>query len=290
MPRPEPVAWQFEAIGTQWQIDTARPLPESVRADVRGCIKRFDRTWSRFRDDSLVADIARGPGDWELPDDADWLLSMYDQLHEATDGAVNPLVGRRLSDLGYDQDYSLMASDRAGAVPAWDSVEWNAPVLTTIEPVLLDVGAAGKGLLVDLVSSMVGRETNQFTVDASGDLYHGGTTPLRVALEHPLDPSRAIGVAEIDPEDALCASATNRRAWGDGLHHVIDARTGRPTSDVIATWVVATQSCMWADGLATAYFFAGPDVLGPRFQHEFVRMFADGRVEWSPNFPGEVFA
>lgn len=290
MPRPDPVAWQFEAIGTQWQIDTARPLPDAVRADVRGCIKRFDRTWSRFRDDSLVADIARGPGDWELPDDAESLLSMYDELHEATGGAVNPLVGRRLSDLGYDQDYSLTASAEIGAVPTWDSVEWKPPVLTTIEPVLLDVGAAGKGLLVDLVSNMVGRETHHFTVDASGDLYHGGTTPLRVALEHPLDPTRAIGVAEIDPEDALCASATNRRAWGDGLHHVIDARTGRPTDDVIATWVVTPQSCMRADGLATAYFFAGPEALGGLYQHEFVRMFVDGRVEWSPNFPGEVFA
>lgn len=282
-------AWTFEAIGTAWQVDTREPLPDDVRARVLDCIDAFDRSWSRFRPDSLVADVARGEGGWQLPEEGDHLLSFFDDLHDVTDGAVNPLIGRRLSDLGYDAGYSLVASDHPADVPPWASVEHASGVLTTTEPVLLDVGAAGKGLLVDLVSRIVGRDRWEFTVDASGDLYHGGTTPLRVALEHPLDPTRAIGVVEIDPETALCASATNRRAWGDGLHHVLDARTGCPTDDVIATWVVA-GSCMWADGLATAHFFADPAVLAGRFQHQFVRMHADGRIQWSPDLPGEIFS
>ena len=282
-------AWGFEAIGTAWQIDTREPLASDVRAAVLDRIERFDKAWSRFRDDSLVADIARGPGQWEMPDDAERLFDLFTELNDLTDGAVNPLIGRTLSDLGYDASYSLTESAEPAGVPPWSSIELSGGVLTTTSPVLLDVGAAGKGLLVDMVADIVGRETHQFTVDASGDLYHGGTTPLRIALEHPLDPTRAIGIAEIDPEDALCASATNRRAWGDGLHHVVDARTGRPTDDVIATWVVVPQSCMRADGLATAHFFTDPAALMERFQHQFVRMHADGRVQWSADFPGEIF-
>ena len=203
---------------------------------------------------------------------------------------MNPLIGRTLSDLGYDATYSLSSAAEPAAVPSWDSVTWNRPVLTTIEPVVLDVGAAGKGLLVDLVSSILWQHTHQFTVDASGDIYHHGTTPIRIALEHPADPTRAIGVVELEPEDALCGSATNRRAWGDGLHHVLDARTGHPTHDIVATWVVVPHSCMIADGLATALFLAEPATLMSRFTYEFVRMHADGRVEWSPELPGEVFA
>ena len=290
-------AWTFEAIGTTWQIDTGHPLHPDVQAAVLQRIDAFDRVWSRFRDDSLVTRMSREAGMWELPDEADGLLGLYAELHAATDGAIDPLVGTTLAALGYDADYSLQPRPDHVALPGSAyagslTITWGeqaAPTIQTQAPVLLDVGAAGKGLLVDLVSSIVGAETHRFTVDASGDLYHGGTTPLRVALEHPADPTRAIGVAELDPEDALCASATNRRAWGDGLHHVLDARTGRPTEDVVATWVVVPQSCMWADGLATAYFFAGPDRL-QRWQHEYVRMFADGRVEWSSDFPGEVFA
>ena len=90
-------------------------------------------------------------------------------------------------------------------------------------------------------------------VDASGDLRVRGAASERIALEHPADPTKAIGVVELR-DGALCASASNRRAWGDGLHHVIDAVTGLPTAAVIATWALAPDA-LHADGLATALFF-----------------------------------
>jgi thiamine biosynthesis lipoprotein len=289
MPRPEPAAWQFEAIGTGWQIDTPEPLAPDAAAAVTARIEEFDAVWSRFRPDSVVSRIADEGGDWVFDPDSRALLDLYDALHDVTDGAVTPLVGRTLSDLGYDREYSLRAAAVPAAVPAWESFEWAYPRLRAHEPLLLDVGAAGKGHLVDLVAEVLAeRGVAGFTIDASGDLLHRRDDPLRIALEHPGDATRAIGVADLPPGRALCASATNRRAWGDGLHHVLDGRTGRPAGDVVATWVVA-DSCLLADGLATAHFFTDPARLMPRFEHEFVRMHTDGRVEWSPDFPGEVF-
>ena len=290
MPRPEPAAWQFEAIGTTWQIDTAEPLAQDTVAAVATRIGDFDAVWSRFRPDSVVSKIAVGGGAWVFDEDSRALLDLYVELHDASDGAVTPLVGRTLSDLGYDDTYSLSAVAEPAAVPAWESFDWTYPTLFAHEPLLLDVGAAGKGHLVDLVAQVLGEhDVTDFTIDASGDLLHCQDEPLRVALEHPGDATRAIGVAELPAGRALCASATNRRAWGDGLHHVLDGRTGRPTRDIVATWVVA-DSCLLADGLATAHFLADPARLMSRFDHEFVRMHTDGRVEWSPNFPGEVFS
>ena len=290
MPRPEPAAWQFEAIGTAWQIDTAEPLAPDTAAAVTARIDDFDEVWSRFRPDSVVSTIALEGGSWVFDADSRALLDLYVELHDVTDGAVTPLVGRTLADLGYDEAYSLRAAAEPAAVPAWESFEWTYPTLLAHEPLLFDVGAAGKGHLVDLVVAVLTEHgITQFTIDASGDLMHRQDEPLRVALEHPIDATRAIGVAELPRGRALCASATNRRAWGDGLHHVLDGRTGRPTRDVVATWVVA-DSCLLADGLATAHFLTDPARLMSRFEHEFVRMHADGRVEWSPDFPGEVFS
>jgi thiamine biosynthesis lipoprotein len=108
-----------------------------------------------------------------------------------------------------------------------------------------------------------------------------------VGLEHPLDPKLIVGVARLR-NSSLCASAVNRRAWGDGLHHMVDGRTGRPVTDVIATWVVSNDTAT-ADGLATALFFAPASRLTERFDFSFVRMFADGSAEMSENFEGEVF-
>jgi len=289
MPRPEPAAWRFEAIGTAWQIDTAAPLGSEPAAAVTRRIDDFDAVWSRFRPDSVVSRIAAEGGTWVLDPDSRELLDLYVALHDVTDGAVTPLVGRTLADLGYDATYSLRSVAEPAPVPAWDAIDWDYPTLVAAEPALLDVGAAGKGHLVDLVAGVLtDHGIADVTIDASGDLLHRADAPLRVALEHPGDATRAIGVAELSQGQALCASATNRRAWGDGLHHVLDGRTGRPTRDIVATWVVA-GSALLADGLATAHFLAEPARLVSRFDHEFVRMHADGRVERSPDFPGEVF-
>ena len=280
--------WRFEAIGTPWQIDTAAPLPQGVQDEVQRIIEEFDRTWSRFRADSVVTEMAHAAGTWEL-EHGERLLSWYDQLHAATSGAVNPLVGQALTDLGYDASYSLTPSGVPTAAAEWHSVRRSGSSVTTQEPVVLDVGAAGKGLLVDLVSdAVVAAGHSDVTVDASGDVLHRGADSIRVALEHPADPTRAIGVVDLAPGSALCGSATNRRAWGEGLHHVLDARTGQPTRDVIAAWVVSATSCMVADGLATAHFFAEPAALED-FQHAVVLVHADGQVTWSANLPGEVF-
>jgi thiamine biosynthesis lipoprotein len=87
---------------------------------------------------------------------------------------------------------------------------------------------------------------------------------------------------------ALCASATNRRAWADGLHHVLDARTGEPVRSIVATWAIA-PTAMRADAAATALFFDGGPALAHEWGAEWVRMTSDGRVEWSPGSEAELF-
>jgi FAD:protein FMN transferase len=292
-------AFRFEAIGTQWEIETPEPLGRPLRRRVLEGIQQFDTTYSRFRPDSLVARVAAAPdgGRFDFPDDSVALFDLYDRLHTATGGAVDPLVGRDLELLGYDRTYSLTpASDFLRAeVHARGRATWSTDIvrdgtsLVTRRPLVIDVGAAGKGYLVDIVSGML-REAGltQFVVDGSGDLRHSGGSGIRVGLEHPLDPGQAIGMIRLQGR-ALCASAVTRRAWGDGLHHVLDARTGAPVRDVVATWVVADEAAT-ADGLATALFFTTPERVAEVFRFSYVRMFANGRAEISHDCDGELFS
>ena len=189
------------------------------------------------------------------------MLDAYAELSEATDGAVNPLVGASLERRGYDA--GVLASSTAAPRPrprtGASVLTWDDDRLTLAAPALIDVGALGKGRLVDLVlaTSSPRRSPATSSSTPSGDLAVRGA-PQRIGLEHPFDPRRAIGVWEVT-DAALCASATNRRAWGDGLHHVLDARTGVPVRTIAATWAVA-DTAMRADAIATALFFDG----GPR--------------------------
>jgi FAD:protein FMN transferase len=286
----------FDAIGTHWEIETDEPITATLRRSILDRIERFDATYSRFRPDSLVAQIAAAPdgGRFEFPPEAGVLFALYDQLGAATDGAVDPLVGRQLELLGYDTRYSLIPA--AAAVrsaeherrPTWAAdVHREGTTLVTRRPVSIDVGAAGKGLLVDLVAQMlIEGGIPRFVVDAGGDLRHYGDRPIRVGLEHPLDPTSVVGIVDLR-NGALCASAVNRRAWGDGLHHVLDARTGAPTDGVLATWVLAEEAVL-ADGVATALFFTDRVRLHGMGRFEWVRMFAD-RIESCAGFRGELF-
>lgn len=279
------VIWRFEAIGTRWEIETATELSAPSRAAVGAVIDRFDREWSRFRDDSAVARLAREGGSM-VAADAGPMLDAYRALSAATGGAVNPLVGASLNALGYDAAYSLAPGAPVPA-PDWTGrLRWESGRASLTEPATLDVGALGKGRLVDLVLAELSDVEGPIVVDAGGDLAARGDD-VRVGLEHPFDPTRAIGVATIR-DQALCASATNRRAWGDGLHHVLDARTGMPVRTWAATWAIAADA-MTADAVATALFFDGGPELAARWGVEWVRMSTDGRAQRSPACPVEIF-
>lgn len=279
-------SWRFEAIGTQWEIETTEPLPESARAAVTAEIERFDREWSRFRPDSEVRRLGRDGGVLTSAD-AGAMLDAYRALSAATEGAVNPLVADSLAALGYDADYTLVAGEPVRAPGAWEHhISWTAAEITASDPALLDVGALGKGRLVDLVMGVLQGVPGDLVVDAGGDIRVRGAA-VRIGLEHPYDPRKAIGVAEVQ-DQALCASATNRRAWGSGLHHVLDARTGVPVRTWAATWAFAPDA-MTADAISTALFFDGGPEIAEAWGVDWVRMSTDGRVQRSAGCPAELF-
>jgi thiamine biosynthesis lipoprotein len=155
------------------------------------------------------------------------------------------------------------------------------------------VGACGKGYLVDLVGGLLEHRlgVDDYVVDAGSDLRRGPATPaLRVGLEDPEDAARALGVIEWDAV-GLAASATTRRSWGHGLHHILGGRSGRPVAEVLATWATA-ESCARADPLATAMFVAGPAEM-PQIAalagEGCALLTSDRRLIRPVAFPGEVF-
>ncbi len=283
--------FSFDAIGTHWSVETERPLTPTEKEAITQTIAEFDRTYSRFRSDSLMSRISRGKDNtYTFPSSITERYDIYTQLEQSTDGAVNPLVGQSLERLGYDAKYSLQPNGDTFVPPPFSSVATlHGTTLELTQPVLIDIGAIGKGYLVDQIAELLAQTHQEFVVDASGDIFVHRNTPEVIGLEDPLDPSRAIGEVRIT-NLSLCASATNRRVWGDNLHHVIDARTGLPsTTDIIATWAIASTTVI-ADALATALFFAEPQDLLHRFgDFYYVTMKQDGSVSHNITPIGELY-
>jgi len=280
--------YSFQSLGTQWHIDTEAELEPPIKERIQHSLEQFDSVYSRFRADSLVSQVAVRAGEYIFPENAKQLFGLYKQLYELSGGKVTPLIGDMMSRAGYDATYSLQPQAQK-QLPVWDeAMHWDGVTLQTKLPVLLDVGAAGKGLMVDELAKLLEEHAiHEYVIDASGDMRHKGQQSNKVGLEHPLDAAKVIGVVEVQNK-SMCASASNRRAWGNGLHHIFDPHEMKPTHDIIATWVVADDA-MVADGLATALFFVEPAILAKQFDYDFVRMHANGAVEYSAYFEGALY-
>lgn len=144
-------------------------MSDSAESDMREAVaallRTYEHTLSRFREDSLVAAMRRAThgGSFDFPDWAGGLFDLYDALHEASDGAIDPCVGEDLTRLGYGPAYTFAAQPNArayaGAVhgrATWHgSVERHGCTLITRGPVSLDFGACGKGYAVDLIAALL---------------------------------------------------------------------------------------------------------------------------------------
>ncbi|MGR0159571.1 FAD:protein FMN transferase [Paenarthrobacter nitroguajacolicus] len=289
MPHPGWSTFRFEGIGTQWEISTPDSLAPAVRSELCETVAAYDQAWSRFRRDSLVSALSRGPGRITLPVHATALQKLYSALYRLSEGAMTPLIGSSLERLGYDARYTLNPSGPPLPPPRWEDVlHWAGPELAAKEAVVVDIGAAGKGQLVDLLGQhLLASGHTDFLVDGSGDMLHSGNYPVTVALEHPYNPRQAIGTVELG-NSALCASASNRRTWADGLHHVLDGTSGKPIQTTVATWTMAA-SALVADGLATALFMIEPRRLEEEFEFSWLTVSSSGAAAFSTGFEGRLF-
>lgn len=285
---------EFEAIGTHWNITLQDKISDCLTSDIFKLIMDriavYDKHYSRFRNDSLVAEMSRCAGEYVLPDDAKPMFDLYEKIYKLTNGSVTPLIGNLLSDAGYDATYSL-ETKTLQAPPMWeDAIEYMFPRLTMKQPVLLDVGAAGKGYLVDIVGNLLlDQGILSFTINAGGDIVQRDAEEkkIRVGLEHPNDSTSAIGVAQIGNE-SICGSAGNRRTWNQ-FHHILDPYKLVSPKHIAAVWVIAKTGLL-ADALTTCLFFVEPEMLETSFSFEYLIVYADLTMRKSPGFNAEIFS
>lgn len=283
--------FQFPAIGTHWQIDIDTPLdPQKesrLLAEIQERIEIYDKTYSRFRTDSLVYQASQKAGIYTFPPDIIPLISLYENLYKITDGEVTPLIGNILSDAGYDAVYSLKPK-KLQKPKAWkEALEIKGQSVTIKSPMILDFGAAGKGYLIDIIGKLLEESgINSFCIDAGGDILSKQDKALRVGLENPQNTKQVIGVIPVTNQ-SICASAGNRRKWGN-FHHIISPKTLRPVENILSAWIVADTTLI-ADGLATAIFFTSPKKLQKYYNFEYLLLFPDFTIEQSSGFSAELF-
>lgn len=276
--------FSFEAIGTHWTIDIYASISVEKENELRGKvfnrIAEFDKNYSRFRNDSWIHELSLKAGTYDLPVDAEPMFRLYQDFYKHTGGLMTPLIGQLLVDAGYDAEYSLVQNKSLSKPPSWDEViDYHPPQITLKTPALLDVGAIGKGYIIDIVGELLeGEGIKNYCVDAGGDFVHKNNTgeKLRVGLEDPRDEKKVIGVLNLSNR-AMAGSAGNRRKW-KGFNHIINPSTLVSPENILAVWTIA-DSAMLADALSTALYFASASILLKHYSFDYVIMYADGTAE-----------
>lgn len=281
----------FAAIGTRWVLDifteTSAGVYAELDAQVHVLIDEFDKAFSRFRQDSLVTQMAHQGGEFLLPDAGVEMLQLYQQLYTLTKGAFTPLIGSVLVEAGYDSTYSLQPKKLHRPQKMDEVLVIAGRKILLKEPTLLDFGAIGKGKIIDIIGLFLEEQgVKHYCIDAGGDIRYRGTKQLRVGLEHPDNLQQVIGVAKLKNE-SIAASSGNRRRWGK-YHHIINPQTLTSPDHILATWVVA-ETAMLADGLATALFLSEPEQLTQTFPFSYLVLRNDYTIEMSDDFPAELY-
>ncbi len=246
--------YEFEAIGTRWwleRLDNA-VFTDELKHEIEQYTSIFDKRYSRFRDDSLVAELAQNGILHNPPAEMLQMLDYAKDMYVASDGALDMLVGNDLQNLGYGR----VAAGRAGpAERQFDKlVTWNRAVVKVPIGTVLEFGGFGKGWLIDEYAKILRQhKVSQFIVNGGGDLFCQSNQPITFAMQDPYDSDKKIGDASLTV-GALAASSTIKRAWehnGEHQHHIIDPKTGKPSdSSVVASFVIA-DTALIADTLAT---------------------------------------
>jgi thiamine biosynthesis lipoprotein len=227
---------------------------------VRRLFAHWDCVFSRFRPDSELCRVNRDPAKVVV------LSRLFAHATRvalgaaaATEGLVDPTLGTGIEAAGYDRDFVDVADDGplGTTVPGrWPELRLSGRLLSRPPGVSLDVNGVVKALAVD--AALEELSDNGF-VSAGGDVATRGGTVVG------LPGSGSLRLRS----GGLATSGTTKRRWhrdGEVQHHLLDPRTGRPSTSRWDQVTVAAGSCVAADVAAKAAFLLSDD--GPEWLDE----------------------
>jgi thiamine biosynthesis lipoprotein len=262
----------------------ARAFERAARR-VERVFAREERRFSRFRTDTELARVnARAGRRTSLSAPFARVVALALAAARTTGGLFDPTVLPTLRALGYDRDFDdIIAGARAALAPSspsgrWGEVELDADSIRLPAGVEIDLGGIAKGWTSDRAAEAAVAEGLRWAiVNAGGDLRIAGDVPtggIEVGVEDPGSFADELARLRLDG-GALATSCITKRAWGPGLHHLIDPRTDSPVVGDVLQATVWAPTCAQAEVLAKVAVMRGESAL--ERMHALV-VLADGTV------------
>ena len=300
-----PVWLSGETMGTTYTVRLAGPPSgmsvQDLQHEIEIRLERVNDLMSTWRPDSELSRFNRHEGDDWFPvsPETAQVVSAARRISQSSGGAFDATV-LPLVDL-----WSFGPAGRPQVVPSAVELEEarkrigyarvdvrdDPPALRKLQPDMrLDLSAIAKGYGVDVVAEYldeIGRSREAgggaygYLVEIGGEVRAAGTKSdglsWQVGIETPTADRRGIQRAIPLRDRALATSGDYRHFFvesGQRFSHTIDPRTGRPIEHRLASVSILAETCMEADGLATALMVLGEeDGYNWAVQHDLAALF-----------------
>jgi len=248
-----------------------------IKNDIDSILTVINDQMSTYQDDSELSRINQArTNDWiTISDDLFTVISHAINISDLSNGAFDITVGPVVNLWGFGPD------PRPEQVPeeqliqsALDNVGYQYIHLRESPPALkkdrgeiyIDLSGIVPGFAVDKIAAYLEQHTIQnYMVELGGEIKAKGVNPDRkpwqIGIEKPVTNQRSVQrIINLD-NIGLGTSGDYRNYFvQDGIHysHIIDPKTGKPTTHRLASVTVLHSSTMIADALAVALFVMGP--------------------------------
>lgn len=238
-------------------------------------ITRIEKLISSWDPNSQTSEVNRNAGIKEVVVDSE----LYELIERAlgisrlTDGAFDISYASMDKIWKFDGSMTVMPSPETIKKSVVDVGYENISIDTTAGTVYLKkkgmkigFGAIGKGYAADRAKQLLmNKGVPAGIINASGDMNTWGLQPngetWKVAITNPMDKKKAYGLLPIKNGAVVTSGNYEKFVTFNGTRytHIIDPRTGYPSSGILSVTVFAPRAEL-ADALATSVFVMGKDV------------------------------
>ena len=266
----------FNAMGTRCEIKYAAHSmgeADAFRKKALAWVRRFESRYSRFQEGSLISRIntASGKNPVEIDEEDTRLFDLCGTLHFLTEGLFDPttLALSRLWDFKAENpnvpdDVEVRA---ALSKVGWPKVRRRGNSIYLPEKGMgLDFGGFGKEYAVDRVIEIAREHSLEHAlVDFGGDICSMGKPTDSPVWHIGVEDARNSGTSGLMlglSNQAVATSGNYQRFFeqkGRRYSHLLDHRTGYPTSNSCLSVTVVGRTCLEAGVLATCALLEGED-------------------------------
>ncbi len=236
-------------------------------------VRRFDRMMSLYKDDSEITRVNLAAGKHpvkvspEMIEAVEAAARVSDLTHGIFDVTIGPLVvlwQMRLKEGKTPTDEEIA---RIKPLVNYKNIvidKRKSTLFLKKQNMIMDFGGM-KGFIADRVKDLIKkRGIDNAIIALAGDIWVLGRRedgkPWRIGVQHPREPEKTLTVLDLSDKYISTSGDYERYKIVEKkrYHHIIDPRTGKPSTGVISATLIGEQGAL-IDPLSKAPFILGPE-------------------------------